>query len=420
MDNPASARIVRGMTYDSDVLIVGGGLNGPALALALAQGGLSVTVVDALPVAARSDDAFDGRGYALALASQRLLSAIGIWAGVADKSQPILEIKVSDGHAGTGPSPFVLDFDHAEIEEGPMGYMLEDRFLRRAFLDGMAADPRITQISGETVVTQEVQPGGVTATLASGRTLRARILIGCDGRRSGTAERAGIRRTGWDYGQTALVCAIGHEKPHHGIAHQFFMPPGPLAILPLPGNFCSIVWSETHTRAAQIQALDDAGYMAALRPRFGDFLGDIQLAGARFSYPLTLTLANAFVAERLALVGDAAHGVHPIAGQGLNLGLRDVGALAEVLVDAHRRGEEIGATDVLARYQRWRRWDTATLAAATDGINRLFSNDNPILRGIRDLGLGAVNALPGLRRHFIREAAGLNGDLPRLMTGRPI
>lgn len=414
------AFILRRMIHDSDVLIVGGGLNGPALALALAQGGLCVTVIDALPAATRDAEGFDGRAYALALASQRLLTAIGVWPGIADKSQPILEIKVSDGRAGEGPSPFVLEFDHAEIEEGPMGFMIEDRFLRHAFLSAMAAEPRITHLSGETVVAQEAAPGGVTVTLASGKTLSGRVLIGCDGRRSGTAERAGIGRTGWGYGQTALVCAIGHEKPHHGIAHQFFMPSGPLAILPLPGNRCSIVWSETDARAARIQAMDDAGYLAELRPRFGDFLGEIRLAGARFTYPLSLSLANAFVAERVALVGDAAHGVHPIAGQGLNLGLRDVGALAEVLVDAHRRGEEIGAPDVLARYQQWRRWDTATLAAATDGFNRLFSNDNPLLRGVRDIGMGVVNALPGLRRRFIREAAGLNGDLPRLLKGRQI
>uniref|UniRef100_UPI0035699E81 FAD-dependent monooxygenase n=1 Tax=Actibacterium sp. TaxID=1872125 RepID=UPI0035699E81 len=345
---------------------------------------------------------------------------IGVWGRVAAEAQPILEIKVSDGRAGEGPSPFVLEFDHAEIEEGPMGYMVEDRYLRRAFLDAMQDQPGITQISGETVTAQDVQPGGVTVTLASGKQVRGRVLVGCDGRKSGTAERAGIGRTGWDYGQTALVCAIGHEKPHNGIAHQFFMPPGPLAILPLPGNRCSIVWSETHARAAEINAMDDEAYLEELRPRFGDFLGQIHLEGARFSYPLNLTLANAFVAERLALVGDAAHGVHPIAGQGLNLGLRDVAALAEVLVDAHRRGEEIGTINVLERYQAWRRWDTATLAVATDGFNKLFSNDNPILRGMRDVGLGVVNALPGLRRKFIREAAGLSGDLPRLMQGRSI
>ncbi|WP_132695811.1 FAD-dependent monooxygenase [Rhodovulum steppense] len=408
------------MERNSDILIVGGGLNGPALALALAQGGLTVTVIDALPEAARAEDRFDGRAYALALASTRLLRAIGIWDKLHNRSQPILEIVASDGRAGEGPAPFFLDFHHGEIEEGPMGYMLEDRYLRRAFLDAMAADPRITTISGETVIAQAPDATGVTVTLASGRTLRGLVLVGCDGRRSGTAERAGIRRTGWDYGQTALVCAIAHEHPHNGAAHQFFMPSGPLAILPLPGNRCSIVWSETHANAAAIQALDDAGYLAALRPRFGDFLGEIALEGDRFAYPLNLTLANAFVAPRIALLGDAAHGVHPIAGQGLNLGLRDVGALAQVLVEAKRRGEEIGAIDVLERYQTWRRFDTTLMAVGTDAVNKLFSNDNPILRLGRDLGMGAVNALPALRRRFIREAAGLTGDLPRLMTGRPL
>lgn len=409
------------MTPDSDILIAGGGLNGPALALALADGGLSVTVIDALPATARAGDEFDGRGYALALASQRLLSAIGVWHDVAGDSQPILEVKVTDGRAGEGPtSPFMLHFDHGEIEEGPMGYMLEDRFLYRAFLSAMQAHPNITLISGDGVVGQEVGPASVTVTLQSGRQLTGRLLVGSDGRKSGTAERAGIGRHGHDYGQTALVCAIEHEKPHRGIAHQFFMPSGPLAILPLPGNRSSIVWSESHAEAARINALPDAEYLDELRPRFGSFLGAIALAGKRFTYPLNLTLADAFVAPRLALIGDAAHGVHPIAGQGLNLGLRDVGALAEVVIEAKRRGEDIGAADVLERYQRWRRWDVATLAAATDGFNALFSNDNSLLRLGRDIGLGVVNALPGLRRRFIREAAGLTGDLPKLMQGRQI
>lgn len=420
MDNPVQARILRCMSYDSDIIIVGGGLNGPALGLALADAGQTVTIIDALPAQAREQDTFDGRSYALALASQKLLSAIGIWGAVGAHAQPMLEIKVSDGRAGEGPSPFILEFDHAEIEEGPMGYMVEDRYLRVAFLEALENHPKVTHLSGETVIAQDVEANGATVTLASGRTLRGKVLVGADGRKSGTAERAGISRTGWDYGQTALVCAIGHERPHNGIAHQFFMPPGPLAILPLPGNRSSIVWSESHDMAARINAMDDAEYMDTLRPRFGDFLGDIELAGVRFSYPLNLTLANAFVKPRLALVGDAAHGVHPIAGQGLNLGLRDVGALAEVLVDAARRGEDIGAINVLERYQTWRRWDTATLAAATDGFNKLFSNDNPILRGVRDLGMGVVNSMPNLRRRFIREAAGLNGDLPRLMLGRPL
>jgi 2-octaprenyl-6-methoxyphenol hydroxylase len=416
MDNPARTDILRAMDHDSDILIVGGGLNGPALALAAAQAGLSSTVIDALPEPIRADAGFDGRAYALALASVRLLRNLGLWERVAESAQPMLEIKVSDGRAGEGPSPFFLHFDHAEIEEGPMGHMLEDRFLRRALLEAMAGEPLIKQVSSDTVTAQEVSTTGVSVTLASGKALSGRLLIGADGRSSGTAARAGIRRTGWGYGQTALVAAIAHDLPHHGIAHQFFMPPGPLAILPLPGNVSSIVWSETDATAARFAALPDAEFMEVLRPRFGDFLGGITLRGQRYTYPLSLTVANSFVADRLALIGDAAHGMHPIAGQGLNAGLRDVAALAQVMAEASRRGEDIAAADVLARYQQWRRFDTATLAMATDLTNRIFSNDNPILRAARDLGMGALGQMPGLRRGFIREAAGLTGEVPALMN----
>lgn len=408
------------MDMTSDIVIVGGGLNGPALALALTSTGHSVTVIDALPVRTRKNAAFDGRSYALALASQRLLQAIGVWDAVKDHAQPMLEIKVTDGHAGAGPSPFFMHFDHAELEEGPMGYMVEDRHLRRAFMDAMAADPKITQINGKSVVAQSALQAGVAGTLEDGSEVTGKLLVGCDGRKSGTAARAGIKRTGWDYGQTALVCAIEHELPHHGIAHQFFMPPGPLAILPLTGNRSSIVWSERTEMAHRINAMEPGDYMQVLRPRFGDFLGQIGLSGDRFTYPLNLTVANSFVGDRLALVGDAAHGMHPIAGQGLNAGLRDVAALAEVLTLAGRRGEDMGSQLVLERYQQWRRFDTATLALATDTFNRLFSNDNPILRLGRDIGMGIVGSLPVLRRNFVREAAGLTGELPKLMQGRSI
>ncbi|MCK8484294.1 FAD-dependent monooxygenase [Aliiroseovarius sp. S2029] len=408
------------MKLDADILIVGGGLNGPALALALGDTGFDVTIIDALPKDARGGDDFDGRGYALALASQRLLSALGVWPTVSPNAQPLLDIRISDGRPGEGPGPFVLEFDHAEIDEGPMGYMVEDRFLSRALIDAVEAHPKVTLLDQETVVEQTVDAAFVTLELASGKRLTGRVVVGCDGRRSGTAERAGIGRFGHDYGQTSLVCAIDHELPHHGVAHQFFMPAGPLAILPLPGNQSSIVWTESHGEAARIHALDDAGYLDELRPRFGSFLGQISLAGKRFTYPLNLTVANAFFADRLALVGDAAHGLHPIAGQGLNAGLKDVAALAEVLTLARRRGEDIGRLDVLERYQQWRRFDVAQMVAVTEATNRLFSNDNPILRTVRDLGLGAVNAMPGLRRGFIREAAGLTGDLPRLLQGRQI
>ena len=409
------------MDYNTDIVIAGGGLNGPALALALAQGGFRVTVVDARPARDRANQGFDGRSYSLAIASKRLLTVLGIWDAVADTTQPILQIKASDGRAGQGPSPFFLTFDHAEIEEGPMGFMLEDRHLYAAFLAAMQAAAGITLISSDTVVAQDASLNGVKVTLASGAQITARVLVGCDGRGSGTAARAGIKRVGWGYGQTALVTAVAHTLPHNGIAHQFFMPSGPFAILPLHGGYLSsIVWSEGEAAAAAIQALSNADYLDALRPRIGDFLGDISLAGDRFTYPLSLSLAQSFVAAQLALVGDAAHGVHPIAGQGLNLGLRDVAALAQVLTLASRRGEDIGASDVLGRYQRWRRFDATALALGMDGVNRLFSNDNPVLRVGRDLGLGFVNAIPGLRRTFIRQAAGLTGDLPKLLAGQAI
>ncbi|MCB2128025.1 MAG: FAD-dependent monooxygenase [Rhodobacteraceae bacterium] len=408
------------MELQSDVIITGGGLNGPALGLALAQAGLTVTVIDAQPARARAEANFDGRAYALAIASQRLLAATGVWERIAADAQPMLEIKTSDGRAGEGPSPFRLHFEAAEIEEGPMGFMVEDRHLYAGFLDAMAAEANLTHLPGATVVAQEAGSAGMTLALADGRRICGRMLAGCDGRASGTAARAGIGRTGWGYGQTALVCAVAHERPHRGIAHQFFMPSGPLAILPLTGNRSSIVWSETEATAKAIAALSDDDFLDVLRPRFGDFLGRIELAGGRFTYPLTLTLANSYVAPRLALVGDAAHGVHPIAGQGLNLGFRDVGALAEVLVDAARRGEDIGAGDVLDRYQSWRRFDSTALALGMDSVNRLFSNDNPLLRGARNLGMGVVGRLPGLRRGFIRQAAGLSGTAPRLLRGHAL
>ncbi len=420
MDNPRTHAILEGMTKpDADILIVGGGLNGPCLALACAQAGLRSIVLDALPAATREDTGFDGRAYALALASVRMLTALGIWDEVGEYAQPMLEIKASDGRAGEGAAAQFLHFDHAEIEEGPMGHMLEDRYLRRALMGAMERSTLITHRAGATVLSQNTN-GLAQVTLEGAEVLHGRLLVGADGRRSGVAERAGIKRTGWGYDQTALVCAVEHDLPHNGVAHQFFMPGGPLAILPLPGNRSSIVWSESEPRASELAALPDAAFLDALRPAFGDFLGEISLSGQRYSYALGLSLAQSFVAEKLALVGDAAHGIHPIAGQGLNLGLRDVSALAETLADAKRRGEDFARRDVLDRYQQWRRFDTAGLALATDGVNRLFSNDNAAIRAIRDAGMGLIGSLPPLRRRFIREAAGLTGDLPRLMQGRAL
>lgn len=408
------------MKHDADIIIVGGGLNGCTMALALTLIGQDVILIDAMPKAVLAAPEFDGRGYALALTSKNMLNVLGIWPDVAADSCPMLDIKVSDGRAGEGAAPWFLHFDHNEIEEGPMGYMLEDRFLRRALLRAVDKNPAIRHLDQTKVVDQRLEAGHVSVELANGKTLCAKLLIGCDGRSSQVAERAGIKRSGWDYHQTSLVCAVAHELPNNNTAHQFFMPSGPLAILPLNDNVSSIVWTETTERAAEISAMNDADYMACLRPCFGDFLGEISLKGGRYSYPLSLTLAERFVDHRLALVGDAAHGVHPLAGQGLNLGLRDVAALAEVLANAARRGEDIGTVNVLQRFQQWRRFDTSASVASTDTINRLFSNDSPFLRTVRDMGLGLVNATPGLRRGLIRQAAGLVGDLPKMLQGKMI
>jgi len=402
-----------------DTVIVGGGLNGGALALALARSGLDVALVEPVPAQARAAQGFDGRAYALALAAQRMLGALGLWDGLRGQAEAIREVKVSDARPGEPPAPFVLEMDQAEIDEGPLGFMLEDRFLRPALLDAIDGEARVTQIDGR-VTDHAPGAAGVAVTLESGEVLRAALVVACDGRNSAVAARAGIRRVTRDYGQSALVCAVAHEQPHGGVAHQMFLPPGPLAILPLPENRSAIVWTESGARAAQIQAMDEAGYLDVLRPLFGDFLGEIRLDGKRWSYPLSLSLAHEFIAPRLALVGDAAHGLHPVAGQGLNAGLRDVAALAEVLTEARRRGEDIGQADVLARYQEWRRFDATALALATDAFARLFSNDNALLRLGRDIGMGLVNALPGVKRGLIREAAGLTGEVPLLMQGRAL
>ena len=403
------------MNYDTDIAIVGAGLNGAMMSLALAEAGFAVTLIDPQTLKSKQNPHFDGRSYSLAIASVRLMQALGLWEELAPNAQPILEIKVADGRAYSNPSPYFLHFDHHEIEEGPMGHMVEDRHLRPLLQKRLQSVSQINYRAGLSVSEMTITDTHAELRLNTEETLTTRLVIGADGRQSQTAERAGIKRTGWRYGQTALVCALSHNIPHQGVACQYFMPPGPLAILPLTGNRSSIVWTESDANAATIMAMDDTDYMAVLQPRIGDYLGKVELAGARYSYPLDLTIAQNYVMPRLALVGDAAHGVHPIAGQGLNLGLRDIAALSEVLSDARLRGEDFSSLAVLLRYQEWRRFDTTALAVATDAVNKLFSNDNSFLRTLRDLGMGAINSLPALRRSFIREAAGLTGDLPRLM-----
>ncbi|MGB0852132.1 MAG: FAD-dependent monooxygenase [Pikeienuella sp.] len=399
--------------YDCDAIVVGGGLGGAASALGLAHAGLSVIALDADPGTATNAASFDGRAYAVALGSQRFWNAVGVWDRVADQSEPMIDVLVSDGRVSEGASPLFMHLDHRELAEGVYGYMIEDRHLRPALVDALGA--AVDYRTGVRVASVEYETGRAIATLSDGTTLAAPLLVACDGGASPIAAAAGIRRVKWNYDQNGLVCAVGHELPHHGVAHEMFLPGGPFAILPLRGNRSSLVWTERTAEAQRIHALSDEGYVQELEKRFGDFLGDITLEGGRWTYPLRLSLAHEYVRPRLALTGDAAHAVHPIAGQGLNLGVRDAAALAEVIGDALRVGEDIGALDVLERYQRWRRFDSTALALSMDALNRVFSNDFTPLRALRDLGLAAMNHLPGPRKFFMRTATGLTGETPKLM-----
>ena len=406
-------------TMDYDVIIAGGGLAGITLALALDRAEIRTAIIDKnIPLVA-PNSIFDGRSYAIAAATQKMLNVLGLWEGLAKNAQAMLEIKVSDGYAGEVPSPFVMQFNRQDFTEGPMGYMVEDRHLRQVLLDALKYS-KVTFQSNTQVLTQTIQATQVEAKLNSGDTITAAVLVGADGRDSNTAKTAGLTRTGWDYGQSSLVCAIAHEKPHNGIAHQYFMPSGPLAILPLTGNRSGIVWTEKTETADQIHALDNTDYLDILRPRFGTFVGNISLAGERYIYPLSLSTTHRMISKRVALVGDAAHAVHPIAGQGLNSGFKDVAALAQVLCDAKRRGQDLGIHTTLEEYQRWRGFDNAMLCTATNGFNQLFSNDSSLARFLRNLGLGLVGSIPALRSAFVANAAGIIGDVPRLLQGEPL
>ena len=397
---------------ETEVLVVGGGMVGLTLGCALADTGIAVTVVDREDPARVVDAGFDGRVSAIAYGSRRVLEAIGLWPALAAQAGPILEIRVSDGD-----SPLFLHYDHAEIGDQPLGHMVENRNARRALFDLAAHQDRLRLLAPSAVDTVTRGVAGVTARLADGRDVRARLVVAADGRGSALRRAAGINVTTWRYPQTGIVCTVAHERPHRGIAHERFLPAGPFAILPMTGDRSSLVWTERGDLAPAMMALDDAAFGAEVARRFGEFLGDLEIVGPRWSYPLSLVHAERYVDTRLALIGDAAHAIHPIAGQGLNLGIRDVAALAEVLVDARRLGLDIGASNVLERYQRWRRFDSVVLAAATDGLNRLFSTDDPALRLTRDLGLAAVNRVAPLKRLFMRHAMGVVGTLPKLTRG---
>ncbi|HLB07388.1 MAG TPA: UbiH/UbiF/VisC/COQ6 family ubiquinone biosynthesis hydroxylase [Alphaproteobacteria bacterium] len=399
----------------SDLLIVGGGLTGLALGLAVAQAGIPATIVERTPLALNAKPARDGRVLALALSSKRMLEALGLWPALALEAEPILEIRVVDGE-----SPLFLHYDHREVGDEPLGFMVEISRLRAALIARVLAEPSLRVFAPARLAELERRPSGVAARLADGTRIAARLIAACDGRRSELRREAGIETLEWSYRQTAIVCTIAHERAHGGVAVEKFLPPGPFAVLPMTHHRSSIVWTEDERTAPALLGLDRESFHSELGSRLGDYLGAFALEGSPFSYPLVLCQALRYTDVRLVLVGDAAHTIHPLAGQGFNLGLRGVAALAEVLAEAARLGLDIGTADWLERYAAWRRFDALVLGAVTDGMNRLFSNALPPLKLARDLGLAAVHRMPPLKRVFMRHAMGVMGDLPRLMAGRPL
>lgn len=422
-----SLAMSNGRGFDADVILSGGGLAGQTLALALDQAGVSVIVIDASKPADTLAPAFDGRAFAIAFASYRMWRALGMGDELDQVAQPIEQIMVTDGRLGAaarkgGASLLHLHFDRSELHDHdePLGLMLEARHVRMALDNAVKARPSIKMIQPMSVSAIERDPAGVTATLADGGKYRAPLLVGADGRRSFVRPAMGIRTIGWDYPVTAIVATIQHEKPHDAVAHEFFLPNGPFAILPLKGERSNIVWAEPRAAADALLKMPEADFLAELRLRFGDFLGALKLEGPRFGYPLSLQLAERMIDQRVALAGDSAHGIHPLAGQGLNLGLKDCAALAECVADGMGLGLDAGDVSILERYQRWRRFDNVTMALGMEFFDKLFSNDITPLRAARGLGLAAVNAVGPARRFFMKYAGGGAGDLPKLLRGESL
>lgn len=405
-----------------DIVIAGGGAVGLALACALADAlgpDVRIAIVDRVPFTG-ARGMRDARASAVSAGSKRLLAVLGVWPVLAEHAEPVTAVDITDSALDDAFRPVLVSYDNTVVNGEPATYIIENDRLYTAILAGASRRPSIALIGGAAATGYGADQHSVAATLACGRSLRAPLLVAADGRASRLREAAGIAVVGWKYRQVGIVTTVKHEKPHRSRAVQHFLPSGPFAVLPLVGNRSCITWTEEEGQGRAIVALDDAGFLAEVERRFGHRLGAIELAGPRGVWPLEMHLARALVAERLALVGDAAHLVHPIAGQGLNLGLRDVAALTEVVADATRLGLDIGSAIVLARYERWRRTDAALSAAAFDGLNRLFSSDWTLLRTARSAGLGLVDRLPVLKQLFVAEAAGLTGEVPKLLRGEPV
>jgi 2-octaprenyl-6-methoxyphenol hydroxylase len=400
------------------IVIGGGAFAGLALALALRQGlGAEIPIIVADPALALRPSR-DPRATAIVAACRRLFEAIGVWDQVAAESQPITDMVVTDSKLEDATRPAFLTFA-GDVEPGePFAHMVENRYLIDALVARAEADG--IDLRAITVAGYEQRAGGIDVTLGDGNTIQASLLVAADGARSKLRERAGIATHGWDYDQSGIVVTVGHERDHQGRAEEHFLPAGPFAILPLKGARSSLVWTEDRAEAARIVALNEDEFHTELEQRFGLHLGEIKALDRPRAFPLGYFVARSFVGERLALVGDAAHVIHPIAGQGLNMGLKDIAALAEVIVDAARLGIDLGQADVLERYQRWRRFDTMVMGLATNSLNLLFSNKSTLLRTVRDIGLGLVDRMPPLKGAFIRQAAGLSGEVPRLLKGEAL
>jgi 2-octaprenyl-6-methoxyphenol hydroxylase len=417
VDSAGNAAHVSGMADDVELLIAGGGLNGLLLGIAVAEAGLKVAVIDRQDPVTMIAEAFDGRASAIAYGSKLVLDGAGVWSAIAAEAEPISEIRVADDD-----SPLFLHYDHGELSppwgsDTPLGYIVENRVLRRALFERARELPSLMLLAPQAVESVARDDAAAVATLGDGSHLSARLVAAADGKDSPLRKSAGIRAVEWRYTQVGIVTTVAHERAHAGIAIEHFLPAGPFAILPMTGKRSSIVWTENAALAPHLMRLPDAEFAAELRTRFGDFLGAVEPVGPRWAYPLSLMQAQRYTARRLALIGEAAHVIHPIAGQGLNVGIRDVAALAEAVIDARRLGLDIGDDTVLERYQRWRRLDAVLLAGVTDGLNRLFSNTIAPVKLVRDLGLAAVNRMPPVKRLLMLHAMGTLGDRPRLARG---
>ncbi|MEZ5669995.1 MAG: UbiH/UbiF/VisC/COQ6 family ubiquinone biosynthesis hydroxylase [Alphaproteobacteria bacterium] len=412
-------------TLTTEVAVVGAGLSGLTLAAALGGAGVETVLVERSPLDRLDGTRHDSRTTAIAFGSKRALDAIGVWARLAPDAQPILEIRVSDGRPGGFTSSLFLHYDHAEVGTDPLGHIAENHLIRRALMQRIRQCPSVRVLAPAVVERLDNRADGADLALDDGRIVRCQLVAAADGSASPLRTMAGIKVSGHRYGQTALICNVAHERPHGAIAHERFLPGGPFAILPMTDDpraafphRSSVVWSEAAEAAAGFAALDDAAFLEALRLRFTDFMGDLALASPRGAYPLALHMAHSYGTGRVVLVGEAAHAIHPIAGQGLNMGWRDIAALAEEIVDARRLGLDVGRPQLLAAYQARRRADNLVLATVTDALNRLFSNDIGPVRAARDLGLAAVNRLPPVKRVLMRHAMGVLGGQSRLVRGK--